>query len=171
MSYFVVDVEADGPCPGLYSMVSLGAVEITDNKVGSTFYTEFSPISEDWIPEALAISGFSREETLKFESPESSMIKFNKWIKETSKGRPIFISDNIAFDWMWVCYYSHKYLKQNPFGFSGRRIADIICGLEKDLRFKWKDYRKTKHTHNPVDDALGNAEAFIYFLDKHNLKI
>jgi len=29
MSYVMVDVEADGPAPGLYSLVSIGAVLVT----------------------------------------------------------------------------------------------------------------------------------------------
>ena len=28
----------------------------------------------------------------------------------------------------------------------------------------WKKFRKTKHTHNPVDDAKGNAEALKHIL-------
>ena len=70
-----------------------------------------------------------------------------------------FASDNVAYDWQWINYYCHQYLGRNPFGFSGRRIGDIICGLEKDLRFNWKKFRKTLHDHNPVNDAIGKALA------------
>ena len=28
---------------------------------------------------------------------------------------------------------------------------------------EWKKYRVTRHTHNPVDDARGNAEALLKF--------
>jgi hypothetical protein len=28
---------------------------------------------------------------------------------------------------------------------------------------EWKKFRITKHTHNPVDDAVGNAEALLKF--------
>ena len=37
MSYFMVDVEADGPIPGEYSMVCLGVV-IVDPHLNRTFY-------------------------------------------------------------------------------------------------------------------------------------
>lgn len=58
------------------------------------------------------------------------------------------------------------YIGKNPFGFSGRRIGDLYCGMKMDtsLNFEWKKkYRKTKHTHNPVFDAKGNAEAILAF--------
>ena len=53
------------------------------------------------------------------------------------------------------------YLDGNPFGFSGRRIGDLYCGFVNDTWAKWKHLRKTRHSHNPVDDAKGNAEALL----------
>jgi hypothetical protein len=58
----------------------------------------------------------------------------------------------------------------NPFGWSSRRIGDLYCGLVKDSRAQWKYLRKTKHTHHPVDDAKGNAEALLA-MQKMGLKI
>ena len=163
MSYIVVDCESDGPIPGKYSLVSFGAV-IVEPSLTKTFYSEIRPISENWIPEALAISGFSREKHLAFSDPTSEFEKFKKWINENSIGRPVFISDNLAYDWQWINWYFHMYMGDNPFGFSGRRIGDIYCGMKRDmgLNSEWKrKLRKTRHTHNPVDDAMGNAEALL----------
>lgn len=165
MSYIVVDVEADGPIPHKYSMVSFGAV-VVEPTLSKTFYGKVKPISEDWIPEALAVSGHSREEHEKFDNPQLVMEAFDKWIQENTNGKPIFISDNLAFDWQWINYYFHVYYGKNPFGHSGRRIGDLYCGMKKDtfLNSEWKKlFRKTKHTHNPVDDAKGNAEALLEF--------
>lgn len=161
MPLIVVDVEADGPCPGLYSMVCFGAVVVEpDFKPENRFYGKTCPISELWKPEALAISGFTREQHEEFPDPLETMRKFEIWIKRIP-GRPIFISDNPAFDWQFINYYCHSYLDANPFGFSARRIGDLWCGLRKDARAQWKHLRKTKHTHDPVDDALGNCEALL----------
>jgi hypothetical protein len=168
--YIVVDVEADGPIPNEYSMVSFGAV-IVDQKLDKTFYGEVKPVSDKWIPEALAVSNISREKHLSFREPVEVMAEFAKWIEENNKsGRPIFISDNPAFDWQWINYYFHKYYGKNPFGFSARRIGDLYCGLVKDSRAAWKHLRDTKHTHHPVDDARGNAEALLK-IQKMGLKI
>ena len=163
MSYIVVDVESDGPYPEEflgYSMVCFGAI-IVEPSLSKTFYAQTAPISKIWMPNALAISEISRKEHETFPHPSEAMIKFDKWIKENSIGHPIFISDNLAYDWQFINYYFHKYLKKNPFGYSGRRLGDLYCGMMKDTRVKWKHLRKTVHDHNPVNDAKGNAEVLL----------
>ena len=162
MSLVVVDIESDGPIPHKYSMVCFGAV-VVEPSLSKTFYGKTKPISDEWDEKALSISGFSREEHLTFDEPSEVMANFAEWLNNNVKDRPIFISDNLAFDWQWINYYFHYYIGKNPFGFSGRRIGDLYSGLEKDFfaGSKWKRFRKTAHTHNPVDDALGNAEALL----------
>lgn len=172
MSIFIVDVESDGQVPHLYSMVCFGAIKVSSD-LKETFYGQTKPISDIYVPEALNVSGFSREQHLLFDEPEKTMKKFVSWVKSTSVGRPVFMSDNLAYDWQWINYYCHRYTGDNPFGFSGRRIGDIYSGLEKDF-FKaseWKKYRKTTHTHNPVDDAKGNAEALQQIAKIYGLKL
>lgn len=161
MSNFVVDVESDGPCPGLYSMVCFGAV-LVEGSCDINFYRGTAPISDKYIEEALSVSGFTREEHLKFYHPLLVMQAFRDWItKHNKNGRPVMWSDNLAYDWQFINYYFHKYLGENPFGYSGRRIGDYYCGLKQDVHARWKHLRKTPHDHNPVNDATGNAEAMI----------
>jgi DNA polymerase III epsilon subunit-like protein len=164
ISFIIVDVEADGPIPAEFSMVCFGAV-IFDEALDKSFYAQTRPISDRFVPEALAISGFSREQHLAFDEPKVVMEKFDTWLEEQSNGRPVFVSDNLAFDWQFINYYFHRFLGRNPFGFSGRRIGDIYAGLVKDAHraTEWKKYRVTPHSHNPVDDARGNAEALRKF--------
>jgi DNA polymerase III epsilon subunit-like protein len=172
MSYIVVDVEADGQIPHKYSMVCFGAV-VVEPTLNKTFYGKTRPISENWVPDALSVSGFSREEHESFDDPQKVMKDFAEWISQNSNGKPTFISDNPAFDWQWINYYFHTYLGKNPFGFSGRRIGDLYCGMKMDtgLNREWKRlYRKTVHDHNPVNDARGNAEALLA-MNKMGLKI
>ena len=162
MSLIVVDVESDGAIPHKYSMVCFGAV-VVEPSLEKTFYGQIKPISDEWQPEALAISNFTRAEHLTFDEPREVMLKFKDWIAASSNGKPVFISDNLAFDWQWINYYFHYFTGGNPFGYSGRRIGDIYSGLVKDYfaASKWKEFRRTAHTHNPVDDAKGNAEALL----------
>ena len=83
--YVSVDVEADGPYPGDYSMTSLGAVlaGYRDSEDGvhrldptakqNRFYSEIAPISENWDPEAMAVGLFSGfGESLAFTDPDGS---------------------------------------------------------------------------------------------------
>jgi hypothetical protein len=166
MSYVVVDVESDGPIPAEFSMVCFGAV-VFDESLDKTFYGRTRPISERFDLEALAVSGFSREEHLKFDEPKMVMEKFAAWLEAHSEGRPVFVSDNPAYDWQFINYYFHRFLGRNPFGFSARRIGDLYAGLVKDASkaSEWKKYRVTAHSHHPVDDAKGNAEALRKFKD------
>lgn len=170
MSYFMTDVEADGPCPGIYSMISFGSVIVAEIALVEYFYGKVCPISGMWIPEALAVSGFTREETLMFDDPKNVMQHYADWIEERSTGRPQFISDNNGFDWQFINYYFHYYLGKNPFGHSSRNLGDLYKGMQKDMHKNFKHLRKTKHTHNPVDDSLGNVEALLT-MKKMGLKI
>ncbi|MBL0742047.1 3'-5' exoribonuclease [Chryseolinea sp. Jin1] len=168
----MVDVESDGPIPHKYSMVCFGAV-VLETSLTKKFYGQIKPVSGKWIPEALAVSGFTRQQHEQFEEPEAVMKSFAEWLRANVKGRPIFISDNLAFDWQWINYYFHYFVGENPFGFSGRRIGDLYCGMKMDtgLNREWKErFRKTHHDHHPVNDALGNAEALLE-MKKMGLKI
>ncbi len=160
MSFFVVDVEADGPIPGPYSMIEIGVV-LVEPSLEKTFHGRLNPISELYVESALAVTGHTREQTLRFEDAWMVMHQLRDWLALHSTGRPVFISDNPCFDWMFSCWYFHKFVGSNPFGFSGRRIGDLYCGMQKDAYSRWKHLRKTKHDHNPVNDAKGNAEALL----------
>jgi hypothetical protein len=176
MPLIVVDVEADGSIPNMYSMVCFGAI-VVDRNLDKTFYGETKPISINHVPDALKVSGFTREQHMRFEDPLVTMSNFTKWIKKVCEyeengvikyDRPVFISDNLAFDWQWINYYFHYFIGTNPFGHSGRRIGDLYCGMLMDgsKNHEWKrKYRKTRHSHNPLDDSRGNAEAILSMID------
>lgn len=166
----MVDIEADGPVPGDYSMISFGAVVVKPG-LNETFYGQLMPVSEKWIPEALEVSGFTREDTEKFNEPSLVMADFSKWIADKSKGRPFFISDNNGFDWQFVNWYFHHFLHTNPFGHSSTNLGSLYKGVVKDTFQNFKHLRATKHTHHPVDDAVGNAEALLRIKEEFGLKI
>ncbi len=170
MSWISIDIEADGPIAADYSMVSLGAV-IVEPSLTKTFYTELRPVSENFVPEALAVCGFSRQETMTFGDPKTAMEDFRDWISEHSKGRPFFISDNTGFDWQFVNWYFHHFLGENPFGHSSTNLGSLYKGMQKDMFTSFKHLRKTAHTHNALDDAMGNAEAILTLKDEFGLKI
>jgi hypothetical protein len=170
MSYIMVDIEADGPIPGDYSMICFGAV-VVEPTLSKTFYGQLRPISDRWIPEALAISSFTREQALEFPDPESVMRQFQVWLSEHSPDRPMFISDNNGFDWQFINWYFHHFIGVNPFGFSSTNLGSLYKGIVRDTTQNFKHLRKTPHTHNPVDDAKGNAEALLAVKDAFQLKI
>lgn len=170
MKYISVDVEADGPIPGDYSMVCFGAVIVEDG-LQRTFYGQLRPISDKYDPEALAVSGFSREDTLAFDDPVDVMTRFESWINENVTDRALFVSDNNGFDWQYINWYFHHFIGRNPFGHSSFNLGSFSKGLFRDTRKNHKRFRITKHDHNPVNDAKGNAEALMTMSEKFHLKI
>ena len=166
MPFVMVDVEADGPIPGEYSMVAIGAV-LVEPSLSHTFSRKLRPISDNWDPEALGVSGFTRDQTLDFPLPRVAMADFDAWLAVVSNNnkRPIFVADNNGFDWSFVNWYFHRFLGRNPFGHSSVNLGSLYKGFVRDTRKSFKHLRKTKHTHDPVDDAMGNAEALLAIRD------
>ena len=156
MTTFMIDIEADGPIPGDYSMVVFGAV-IVEESLSRTFLGKCAPISEKWIPQALAVSGYTRDECLAFPDPAKTMTDFKNWVQANTRhgDRPMFYSDNNGFDWQFVNYYFHHFLGENPFGHSSTNLGSLYKGMLKDMKPNFKHLRQTRHTHDPVDDAKG----------------
>lgn len=170
-SVLIVDVESDGPAPGLFSMVSFAVVDV-HYPTTKFFRGETRAIDgAAWKPEALAISGVSRDQHLAFPHRHDTMGQFLGWLIETYPDRPITFSDNPGYDFGMLNWYIWDYVLNapspicdyNPLGHSMRRIGDLFAGFKMNTRntLGWKKYRKTKHTHDPLDDARGVAEALI----------
>ena len=170
MSYFMVDVESDGPIPGDYSMISIGCV-LVEEPLGRTFTANLRPISEKYEAQALSISGRTREETLLGGDPKEVMTKYDAWIHENTDGRPIFVSDNNGYDWMFVCWYFHHFLGANPFGHSSVNLGSLYKGMARSMTKNFKHLRRTVHTHDPLDDATGNAEALLIMIHEMGLEV
>jgi len=167
MSYFVVDIEADNKTPLSGNMVCFGAVKV-EEPLDKTFYARVAPKNgiNYFKTSAFEIAKLGIDESYPLLTPYEAMQQFADWIKEVNgKSMATFFSDNLAFDWMWIAYYFDLCDIDNPFGYGGRRIGDLFCGHYNNLFYKWKHkHRITKHTHNPVDDAKGNAEALLFIL-------
>ena len=167
MPYIMVDIEADGPIPGDYSMICFGAI-VVEPGLNRSFYRRLKPISDTFIPAALAVSGFTRLQCLSFDDPKTMMEEFRDWLN--CKERLMFVSDNNGFDWQFINWYFHHFVGANPFGYSSTNLGSLYKGMQKDTFVNFKHLRKTRHTHHPVDDARGNAEALLR-MRKMGLKI
>lgn len=159
MSNFIfVDVEARGASPINGTMTEFGAVHEKTLKIFHGILFEGTPD-----PQNPAIPLIGKRLAHDKEVAES----FSNWIYGVGEGdRPVFVSDNPAYDWQWISAMFDKAGMMNPFGHSGRRIADFWAGLQCNWgdTQSWKRFRQTPHTHNPVDDAMGNVEAFQHII-------
>jgi DNA polymerase III epsilon subunit-like protein len=173
--FISVDVEASGPIPGEYSMLSIGACCVDD--IGNTFYRELKPISDRIIPEALAISGLKLDNLQRFGAdPADAMEEFEAWITSTASGKkPVFVGFNASFDWAFVNYYFHKFLNRNPFGIGALDIKAYYMGA---VGSTWSDTKSSKipnslrphreegREHNALVDAQYQAEIFRRLLNR-----
>jgi len=165
----MVDVETDGPIPGDYSMIAIGAVSV--DRPENRFLVKLAPISDRYQAEALTVSGHTREQTLGFPDPKIGMSMFLEWVKVIGGARPLFISDNNGFDYMFVSWYFHHFLGFDPFGHTSTNLGSLYKGLVKTCFKNFKHLRVTRHTHNPVDDAMGNVEALLHMEKEMGLRI
>lgn len=164
---FSVDVEADGPCPGAgdvgYSMASFGVVPVFDKvSIKHGYYSgPLAPICTSVDPGAIAVHKLDYSDRVdNGKNPKLVMEELDQFLKKFGN-RHTFISDNNGFDWQFMNFYFHYFLGRNPFGFSSRRIGDIWAGFTLESPSSFKKLRKTKHSHNALDDAYGNAEAIL----------
>jgi hypothetical protein len=89
------------------------------------------------------------------------MQRFHDWIALVGGSTPIFISDNNGFDFAFVSWYFYHFLDENPFGYSSQNLGSLYKGIVRDMHQNFKHLRRTTHSHNALDDALGNAEALL----------
>jgi len=160
----MVDVEATGPIPGDFVMTEIGAVVVKPELL-QRFHAKLLPYARD------EVAGYSQEDVFVVDEPLEVMRRFEEWLTNVSEGRPMFISDNNGFDWQFINYYFHHFLGVNPFGHSSTNLGSLYKGLVKDVWKSFKFLRETPHTHNALDDAIGNAEAFIKMKELYDLKV
>jgi ribonuclease T len=166
--YISVDVEAAGPLPPTYSMLSLGAVAVDDPQ--ATFYVELKPLNDQSVPAAMKVVGRSlKDYAVAGRDPKLAMLALRDWLGSVAKtGKLVFVGFNATFDWAFVNFYFHQYLGENPFGIGGVDIKSYYMGLSGG---SWEDTRSSRipkafkdssrrHTHNALDDAMEQAEMF-----------
>ncbi|EDT42153.1 3'-5' exonuclease [Burkholderia ambifaria] len=158
--FISVDVETAGPIPGEFSMLTLGACLVDDPS--RKFSCSFRPINDNFVPEALKVTGLSLERLAKDGlSPGDAMQNFAVWIglQCTEWELPVFVGLNAPFDWSFVNYYFHR--------FTAVDIKALYMGATGS---SWQDTRSSamarrlnptlQGDHDALHDALYQAELF-----------
>jgi hypothetical protein len=167
-----MDVEASGPAPCHGDMISFAAVVIEPGLTRRFDSGNMRPACEKFSPGAYAAIGLTREEHLAAPySIEERMLAFRDWLATlgSANGRYVMLSDNPGFDFQWMNFELLNHVGEQLLGHSARRIGDVWAGLRKRPRetSSWRRYRVTPHDHTPLNDCLGNAEAWLTIWEKY----
>jgi hypothetical protein len=178
--YLSVDIEADGPIPGPYSMLSLGlcvagrfdgAVYERRNPAACTFYTELRPISGQYEPASLEVSRLDRDALITSGAdPTAAMRDLAAWIFDAAgEDRPIVCAYPAAFDWVFVYWYLRRFGPEpSPLSFSSCLDVKTMYAVKAGVPFSQAGRddlpaslgSRRSHTHNALDDALEQADVF-----------
>lgn len=168
MSAFIsVDIEASGPIPGDYSLLSIGAC--LSDEPSKHFYIELKPISPNFQIKALEVSGLDMNLLAKNGvEPLTAMTEFSDWLNSIREDKNlVMVAYSATFDWMFVNFYFHHFLGHNPLGHSAIDLKALYMGV---TGCEWQDASKNpmskrlgvevRNSHNALGDAVEQAELF-----------
>lgn len=190
--YISVDIEASGPTPGKYSMLSLGTCVVGNTNI--QFYRELKPLNKNFILDAMRTGclglrclddkkhlleynpkspEFKPELILaileeKGEKPEKVMKEFADWIIKNTEGfRAVEAAAPIKFDGMFTSWYFDNFYGKNPFGHSGEDINSFYRGIKRDINVNIHELKifSKNLSHNALQDAISHAKSFEKILE------
>jgi hypothetical protein len=178
-AYVSLDIEGNGPAPGINSMLAIGAALYTDEQKGEagTFYSTLYPmVRANENPETMAwwkTQPEAWDEVNKNRQPPYSAIpSFVEWLEKYNRFNLIAVGWPIAFDFAYVNYYCHRFAGRNPLGFAGldiRSFANGILGFPDYYGLPEASIRRLAgpidtdglRPHVAVDDAIEQGRLFM----------
>jgi ribonuclease T len=182
--YLSVDVEASGPFPGMFSLVSIGAVVVKTDSEGfwsvdesATFYEELKHLPRAKELEAATnIHGLTRE-YLDANAREPGEVMedfadfFDDLVSQYKKVVPA--AWPASFDSPYIGWYLQYFLDENPLGWSCFDIPSFGMGLfqchRNALRNLMKkagiEFGKNPDPHNALADAIEQGETLAQLLN------
>ena len=179
--FISIDIETDGPAPGINSMLALGAAAFpADGGKETGWYCNMFPLA----------GAVQNDETMKWWAmpsqraayaevtedptpPDFAMIRFVEWLEEDLKGHKLIaVGWPIAFDFAFVNWYCWKFTGRNPLGFAGLDIRSYANGLadhpqyyslpeEEVWNMTGKLDKAGLRPHHALDDAIGQGRLFM----------
>jgi len=175
--YVSTDIEADGPIPGVHSMLSLASAAYRPDKTLLATFT----VNLDTLPGAVADPRTTlwwrdfpeawarcRENT---RAPDQAMREYLVWVQGLP-GRPVFLGFPASWDFMWVYWYLVRFTGERPFRENALDVRSYAMGMRKGqfaetsrtyLPKRWFD-AGLPHTHVALDDAIEQGAMFCNML-------
>ena len=180
--YISTDVEADGPIPGINSMLSFGsAAYLADKSLLGTFTANLEVLPgatpdpktmEWWKTQNQAWEACRKD----IQPPEKAMKDYLKWLKSLP-GRTVFVGYPASYDFMFVYWYLIRFTGESPFSHSALDIKTFAMAMmktgyrestKKNMPKKWFD--ALPHSHRALDDALEQGALFCNMLRENTNK-
>src|SRR3989338_2176772 len=174
--YVSTDVEADGPIPGMNSMLSFGsAAYLSDKTLIATFTANLEtfpgavadPKTMEWWQRQPEAWKACREN---LQAPEKAMKDYLLWLKELP-GIPVFVGYPAAYDFLFVYWYLIRFTGESPFSHSALDIKTLAMvlmkcsyrkAIKKNMPKEWFD--PLPHSHRALDDAIEQGALFCNIL-------
>lgn len=170
--YFSIDIEASGPTPGHFNMVSIGGVEVRwngfEHEKGDSFYYEIKPDFPGFLPVAMRIHGLTKAHLEANGRGSKAVLELvTRFVHDhcARHERPLFVGFNAPFDWMHVAWYYQHHGLDNPFGYEALDIKAMLMGRHQlGWRRATKNEALQKYDHleglsvAEMHDALNDAE-------------
>lgn len=179
-TYFVTDIETDGPIPGPHSMLSFASaaysntgelldtfsinLEMLEGATGHPFTMKF------WASEPEAWQACRQD----IVTPDVAMKSFVKWMQSITKNltSPVFVGYPAGFDFTFMFWYLIQFTGASPFSWSAldmKTMAMMLTGLPYKQSIKPRLPKEwlpedLPHTHIALDDALEQGHLFCQML-------
>lgn len=187
--YISIDIEADGPIPGDFSMISLGAAAfLLPSRVPvSTFEVNLQTLPNagqnadtmQWwsrFPDAWA---HATRAPVPAGEAMASLVEWVAAERKTHEADPVMVVYP-SWDYMWVQWYLSKFVPEarSPFGLGSLDVKTLAMVALKIDRFKEAAKRRfpkrwaegqPKHTHKAVEDAIGQGVLFVNIMNELTL--
>jgi hypothetical protein len=173
--YLSVDVEADGPIPGPYSMLSFGIAAFSIDKVLLATFTRNLELLPGAAQHPRVMAWWQSSGTLRaayqrtredLQPVRESMLACDAWVQSLKAyGKPCAVGAPAAYDYgAWLYWYLAYAVGDVPeLGFSALDLKSFALGRLPGTRYRslgkgtyppeWFD-PQTPHTHIALDDAI-----------------
>ena len=173
--YVSVDIEADGPIPGDYSMLSLGSAAYdSDEKLISTFTVNIVPVQgarrhpdtmDFWKKNPKAWD----EIQLNQQPPGKAMGEYATWLDGLVAGTEtslVFVAYPAVFDFSFVHWYMMHFVGRDPFGYYALDLktyamaalnTKFVETVKSNMPQEWLN---SAHSHIALADAVEQGELF-----------
>ena len=175
--YISIDVETDGPIPGMYSMLSLGAAAFDSHgaEIGNWYANlELLPGAQQH-PDTMKFWSVNQEyydiTRVDTQDPPVAMNNFTQWVLSMD-GAPVAVAGPAGFDFTFVYWYLVKFTGRSVFSFSCIDMKTLAMSLlvkpyKQSIKRNYPQHWfavDLPHTHHALADAREQGHIFMQML-------